>query len=167
MVAIGQGANSAVMEQIERLGSNLVVVLPGASTSGGVRSGFGSAPTLRVADAEAIKNEASAVSDVSYVMRGAAQVQYGERNWNTTIQGVSPGHLDIQVWPLVAGRRMSVEEERSAARVCLIGTTVLANLFGPHENPVGATILVRGVPLRVIGCCRRSARPASGATRTT
>jgi macrolide transport system ATP-binding/permease protein len=151
MVAIGQGANTAVMQQIERLGSNLVVVLPGANTSGGVRGGFGSAPTLRVTDAEAIKEQASAVSEVSYVMRGVAQVQYGEKNWNTTIQGVSPGHLDIQVWPLTAGRRMSVEEEGSAARVCLIGTTVLANLFGPHENPLGATILVKSVPLKVIG----------------
>jgi macrolide transport system ATP-binding/permease protein len=151
MVAIGQGANSAVMAQIERLGSNLVVVLPGASSTGGVRGGFGSAPTLRVTDAEAIRKEASSVADVSYVLRGAAQIQYGEKNWNTTVQGVSPTHLDIQVWPLQAGRRMSVEEEQSAARVCLIGQTVLANLFGAHENPIGTEILVKGVPLRVIG----------------
>jgi macrolide transport system ATP-binding/permease protein len=151
MVAIGQGANTAVMRQIERLGSNLLVVVPGASGIGGVRSGFGSAPTLRVDDAEAIREDAPAVADVSYVTRGSAQVQYGEKNWNTLVQGVSPTHLDIQVWPLVAGRRMSVEEERSAARVCLIGRTVLANLFGPHENPIGATLLVKSVPMRVIG----------------
>jgi macrolide transport system ATP-binding/permease protein len=151
MVAIGQGANTAVMQQIERLGSNMVVVLPGASNTGGARAGFGSAPTLRVSDAQAIQAEASAVAAVSYVMRGAAQVQHGEKNWNTTVQGVSPGHLDIQIWPLVAGRRMTVEEEQSAARVCLIGQTVLANLFGAHENPLGATIQVKNVPLRVIG----------------
>jgi macrolide transport system ATP-binding/permease protein len=151
MVAIGQGANSAVMAQIERLGSNLIVVLPGASSAGGVRGGFGSSPTLRVTDAEAIRAEASEVSAVSYLLRGAAQVQYAEKNWNTTVQGISPGHLDIQVWPLVAGRRMTLEEEQTAARVCLVGQTVLANLFGPHENPLGAEILVKSVPLRVIG----------------
>src|SRR5262245_11218192 len=151
MVAVGQGANRAVIQQIESLGANLVVVLPGASTTGGVRAGFGSASTLRVADAEAIQSDASAVANVSYLLRGAAQAQYGGSNWNTTVQGVSPGFLDIQRWPIVAGRAIGAEEQRRAARVCLIGQTVLHNLFGPHQNPLGATLLVKGVPLEVIG----------------
>src|SRR5262249_13351640 len=89
MVAVGQGANRAVIAQIESLGANLVVVLPGAATTGGVRAGFGSASTLRVSDAEALRKEASAVANVSYLIRGAAQAQYGDKNWNTTINGVS------------------------------------------------------------------------------
>jgi macrolide transport system ATP-binding/permease protein len=151
MVAVGQGANSAVIAQIERLGANLVIVLPGASVTSGVRGGFGSASTLRVADAEAILREASAVSNVSWVLRGAAQAQYAGRNWNTTVQGVSPSYLEIQSWPLEAGRQIRLEEQRAAARVCLIGKTVVHNLFGFSQNPVGATLLVKGVPLEVVG----------------
>jgi macrolide transport system ATP-binding/permease protein len=151
MVAIGQGANAAVIAQIESLGANLLVVLPGAATTGGVRSGFGSASTLRVADAQAIRKEASAVANVSYLIRGAAQAQYGDKNWNTTVQGVSLSYLEIQHWPLVAGRTISRDDEQSGARVCLLGHTVFQNLFGPHENPIGATLIVKNVPLQVIG----------------
>jgi len=151
MVAVGQGANSAVIAQIERLGANLVIVLPGASVTSGVRGGFGSASTLRVADAEAILRDASGVQNVSYLLRGAAQVQYGDKNWNTTVQGVSPSYLEIQSWPLGAGRAISAQEHLTAARVCLIGQTVLHNLFGLSQNPLGATLLVKGVPLEVIG----------------
>jgi macrolide transport system ATP-binding/permease protein len=151
MVAVGQGANSAVIAQIEKLGANLVIVLPGASVTGGVRAGFGSASTLRVADAEAILREAPDVANVSYLLRGAAQAQYGDQNWNTTVQGVSPSYLEIQNWPLTEGRGFSAQEQLTAARVCLIGQTVLRNLFGFSQNPIGATLLVKGVPLEVIG----------------
>jgi macrolide transport system ATP-binding/permease protein len=151
MVAVGQGANSAVIAQIEKLGANLVIVLPGASVTGGVRAGFGSASSLRVADAEAILRDATAVANVSYLLRGAAQAQYADENWNTTVQGVSPSYLEIQSWPLSAGRSISAQEHLAAARVCLIGQTVLHNLFGFSQNPIGATLLVKGVPLQVIG----------------
>jgi macrolide transport system ATP-binding/permease protein len=151
MVAVGKGANAAVIAQIESLGANLLIVLPGTTTNRGVRAGFGSASTLRVSDAQAILNEAPAVAQVSYLIRDAAQVQYGNKNWNTTVQGVSLSYLDIQNWPLAAGRRFSAGEEQRAARVCLLGQTVFRNLFGPYENPIGATVIVKSVPLRVIG----------------
>jgi macrolide transport system ATP-binding/permease protein len=150
MVAIGQGANAAVIAQIERLGSNLLVVLPGATTTGGVRGGFGSASTLRVTDAEALR-EAPAVANVGYLIRGAAQAQYGDKNWNTTVQGVNLSFLEIQHWPVVAGRGLDEDDEQNGARVCVIGQTVFQNLFGPHENPIGATVIVKSVPLQVIG----------------
>ncbi len=151
MVAVGQGANQAVIAQIEALGSNLLIVTPGASTMGGVSGGFGSASSLRVSDAEAIRREASAVANVSYMLRGAAQAQYGGKNWNTVVAGISAGFLEIQQWPLVAGRRFTREDHRAAARVCVLGQTAFRNLFGPHEDPIGATLLLRGVPLQVIG----------------
>jgi macrolide transport system ATP-binding/permease protein len=151
MVAVGQGANQAVIAQIESLGANLLIVLPGASSTGGVRAGFGSASTLTVADAEAIRRDTSAVGNVSYVLRGAAQAQYGDKNWNTTVQGVSSGFLEIQRWPLVAGQTFTSEDHLDAGRVCLLGQTAFRNLFGAHENPIGATILVKSVPLRVAG----------------
>jgi macrolide transport system ATP-binding/permease protein len=151
MVAVGQGANAAVIAQIESLGANLMIVLPGATTTGGARGSIGSASTLRVADADAILKEAPAVARVSYMIRGAAQVQYGNKNWNTTVQGVSLSYLEIQNWPLEAGRTFSAGEEQRAARVCLLGWTVFRNLFGLHETPIGATVLVKSVSLQVIG----------------
>ena len=151
MVAVGQGANAAVEEQIASLGTNLLVVLPGATTSSGVRAGFGSASTLTVSDAEAIEKEDDDVAAVAYLDRQSAQATYGNQNWSTSIQGVTPSYLDIRSWRVVEGRVFSEEDERSAARVCLLGMTVVKNLFGDNQNPVGAEILVKGVPMLVIG----------------
>jgi macrolide transport system ATP-binding/permease protein len=151
MVAVGQGANAAVEEQIASLGTNLLVVLPGATTSSGVRAGFGSASTLTVSDADAVQKEDPAVAAVAYIDRQVAQVGYGNQNWSTSIQGVTPSYLAIRNWPVVAGRAMSEADERDATRVCLLGRTVLKNLFGEHQDPVGATILVKSVPMEVIG----------------
>ncbi len=151
MVAVGQGANEAVRKQIESLGTNLVVVLPGAATQGGVRGGSGSASTLTVGDAEAIRREAPAVGSVSYLIRQSGQVQYGNQNWTTNIQGVSANYPPITNWQIAAGRGISQEDDDSAALVAVIGQTVYRQLFGANENPIGAMIQVKGVPLRVIG----------------
>jgi macrolide transport system ATP-binding/permease protein len=151
MVAVGQGANAAVEAEIASLGTNLLVVLPGATTSSGVRAGFGSASTLTVGDAEAVLKEDAAVSSVGYLDRQVAQVTYGNQNWSTSVQGVTPSYLPIRNWTVSAGRPMSEADERDAARVALLGQTVLKNLFGEHQDPVGATILVKGVPMEVIG----------------
>jgi macrolide transport system ATP-binding/permease protein len=151
MVAVGQGANAAVEEQIASLGTNLLVVLPGATTSSGVRAGFGSASTLTVPDAEAIQKDDAAVAAVAYLDRQVAQVTYGSQNWSTSIQGVTPSYLAIRNWQVVSGRPMSEDDERDASRVCLVGQTVLRNLFGQHQDPVDATVLIKGVPMQVIG----------------
>ncbi|HXQ21431.1 MAG TPA: ABC transporter permease, partial [Candidatus Acidoferrales bacterium] len=151
MVAVGQGANAAVKAQIESLGTNLLVVLPGATTSSGVRGGFGSASTLTVTDAEAIEKEDPAVATVAYQDRQIAQIEYGNQNWSTSVQGVTPSYLPIRNWAVVAGRPMSDDDERDTSRVCLLGQTVLSNLFGAHQDPIGATLLVKNVPLQVIG----------------
>ena len=151
MVAVGQGANAAVEAQIASLGTNLLVVLPGATTASGVRAGFGSASTLTVGDAAAIEKEDSAVATVGYLDRQVGQIMYGNKNWSTSIQGVTPSYLAIRNWQVIAGRPMSDDDERDANRVCLLGHTVLENLFGEHQNPVGATIIVKGVPMEVIG----------------
>ncbi len=151
MVAVGQGANAAVKEQIESLGTNLLIVLPGTTTTGGVRAGFGSASTLTVSDARAIREDDPAVANVAYQIRQIAQVQYGSQNWSTAIQGVTPSFLEIRNWTVVAGRTITQTDERDASRVCLLGHTVLKNLFGAYENPVGATVFIKNVPMRVIG----------------
>ena len=151
MVAIGQGANDAVRKQIESLGTNLLVVVPGATTMGGMRSGQGSASTLTVVDAEALRREAPAVGSVSYLIRQSGQVQYANQNWTTNIQGVSANYPPITNWEIASGRGISQEDDMSAALVAVIGQTVSRQLFGDSENPVGAMIQVKSVPLRVIG----------------
>ena len=151
MVAVGEGANAAVKAQIESLGTNLLIVVPGATTTNGVRAGSGSASTLTVTDAEAIGKDDPAVANVSYVSRQVGQLQYGNQNWSTSLQGVTPSYLTIRNWAVVAGRPMTDDDLRHAAAVCLLGQTVLKNLFGDYEDPVGSTILVKGVPMRVIG----------------
>jgi len=151
MVAVGQGANAAVRAQIEGLGTNLLIVLPGARTAGGVRSGFGSASTLTVADADAIRREAPAVANVSYLIRQQALIQYSDKNWSTAVQEVSPSYFEIRNWPVAVGRGMDEADDAQARRVCWIGQTVYQNLYRPYENPVGTTILVKNVPLQVAG----------------
>ena len=151
MVAVGQGANEAVRKQIESLGTNLVVILPGARTTGGVRGGFGSASTLTVEDARAIRREDPAVTQVGYLIRQQGQVQYGNQNWTTSIQGVSPSYPPITNWRIAAGRAITVEDDSEGALVVVIGQTVYRQLFSPYDNPIGAFIQVKTVPLRVIG----------------
>jgi macrolide transport system ATP-binding/permease protein len=151
MVAVGQGANEAVRKQIESLGTNLVVVVPGAVTAGGVRAGFGSASTLTVADAQAIRREAQAVGSVSYLIRQSGQIQYAGRNWTTGIQGVSANYPPVTNWQIETGRGISPDDDNAAALVVVLGQTAYRQLFGADENPIGATIQVKNVPLRVIG----------------
>src|SRR5450755_2599956 len=162
MVAVGQGANDAVRKQIESLGTNLLVVVPGATTMGGMRSGQGSASTLTVVDAEALRREASAVGSVSYLIRQAGQVQYANQNWTTNIQGVSANYPPVTNWQVVSGRGLSQEDDTNAALVAVLGETVSHQLFGLTENPIGAVIQVKSVPLRVIGVFASKGQTAYG-----
>ncbi len=151
MVAVGQGANEAVRKQIESLGTNLLVVVPGAVTVGGFTGGSGSASTLTLADVDALRREAPAVANVTFLMRQMGQAQYGNQNWTTSIQGVSADYPPITNWEISEGRGISDEDESAAALVAVLGQTVTRQLFGANESPVGARIEVKGVPLRVIG----------------
>ena len=151
MVAVGDGARYSVQQQIQSLGTNLLVVLPGATTANGVRAGAGSISTLTVADGEAIQKEVPAAAAVSYANHQVAQVVYEHQNWSTSIAGTTPIYLTIRDWPVVDGRNFTDEEERSAAPVCLLGRTVVNNLFGPGEDPVGMIVRVKNFPLRVVG----------------
>lgn len=151
MVAIGKGANEAVQKQIASLGTNLIVVLPGTVTTGGVRSGFGSASTLTESDARAILREDTSVAQVAYVIRQMAQVQYRDRNWTTIVAGVTPNFPPATNWEIASGRLITEQDENTGAPVALIGRSVYQQLFAPDENPIGTKILVRGTPVQVIG----------------
>ena len=162
MIAVGQGANEAVRRQIASLGTDLFVIVPGAATSAGVRGGFGSASTLTVADAQAIRREAPAVASVSYLIRQSGQVQYRERNWTTAIQGVTASYPPITNWRIREGRGLTDEDDRGTALVAVIGATVRRQLFGEGESPVGATVLVKGIPLKVVGLYEAKGQTAFG-----
>jgi macrolide transport system ATP-binding/permease protein len=162
MLAVGEGARAALKTQLDSLGTNILVVLPGSIRFNGVRSGIGSASTLRVTDGAAILEEDSAVADLSYVNRQSAQTVNGSLNWSTSIQGVTPSYLSIREWPVVAGRRLDDQDENNARTVCLLGRTVLTNLFGEFQNPIGATIRVKNVDMEVVGVLGVKGHSASG-----
>ncbi|MGC1676593.1 MAG: ABC transporter permease, partial [Candidatus Binataceae bacterium] len=151
MVAVGDGARASVQEQLQSLGTNLIVVLPGATTANGVRGGFGSSSTLNTGDALAIRKEVRAASRVSYMDRQIAQVVNGNSNWSTSVEGITAEYQNIREWPVTSGRAMTDADDKIAAPVCLLGQTVVNNLFGEQQNPVGAMVRVKNFPLRVIG----------------
>ena len=151
MVSIGQGADAAVQKQILSLGTNLLMVIPGATTSSGVRSGWGGVSTLNTTDAVTIKRECSSVADVTYFRRQVVQVIYGDQNWSTVAQGATPSYRSVRDWPVVAGAFYTQRDEDTANRVVVLGRTVVDHLFGPGEDPVGAQVRIKDVPFRVIG----------------
>ena len=162
MVAVGEGARAAVQAQVQSLGTDLLVVLPGSTWINGVRAGFGSASTLRVADVGAILEQDSAVADASYVNRQSAQVVNGHNNWYTSVQGVSRSYLSIRSWPILAGHGFTEQDEQQANPVCLLGRTVMKNVFGEFSDPVGATVLVKNVPMVVIGVLAEKGHSPTG-----
>jgi putative ABC transport system permease protein len=149
MIAVGAGAQKRVEEQIRALGSNLLLVMPGATTAGGVRMGFGSSSTLTEDDVFAINRDLPEAL-AAPALRGSAQVIWGNANWSTQIYGVTAEYLDVRQWPLASGRVFEPNEAASAAKVCLIGATVAKQLFG-GADPVDQTIRIKRVPFTVIG----------------
>ena len=149
MIAVGAGAQARVEEQIRSLGSNLLLILSGTTTAGGVRMGFGSNQTISEDDAAAIPREI-AQAMAAPALRGTAQIVWGNQNWSTVIFGVTPEYIDVRQWELAAGRLFDATDMAGATKVCLIGQTVARQLFG-GADPVGQAIRVRRVPFTVIG----------------
>ena len=151
MVSIGQGADAVVQTQMKSFGTNLLMVMPGATTAAGVRSGWGGASTLTADDAVAIRSGAPALAEASYFRREVAQVVAGERNWATALQGTPPSYFRIRPWQVRLGSAYDERDEAGAARVALLGQTVADQLFGPGQDPVGSTIRFKNVPFRIVG----------------
>jgi putative ABC transport system permease protein len=150
MLAVGRGASNKISEQISAVGSNLIIVIPGSTTSSGIRLGSGSSQNLTRADADAIKNECSAVSTTAPVLNGSAQIIYGNSNWASIVYGTDEGMLEVRDWTLATGRNFYEQEIRSAAKVCILGQTVVDNLFG-NDDPINQIIRIKKVPFTVIG----------------
>ncbi|MBK9316964.1 MAG: ABC transporter permease [Acidobacteria bacterium] len=163
MVSIGQGATASVQEQIAGVGTNLLFVSAGSQNVGGVRSGTGatSLNTLTVDDIEAIGREIPSVANASPTVNTRAQLVFGNRNWNSSVQGVNENFLQIRKWAVESGEFFTEADVRSAARVVVIGRTVADNLF-PGTVAVGQTIRARNLPFRVIGVLAKKGQDPSG-----
>jgi len=160
MMAVGQGAQEAVKQSINAMGSNLFIVLSGSSTSSGARSSSGSNSSLTVADANAI-SELDAVSNVAPMSMGSAQVVFASNNWSTSVIGTTPPYLDIRAWDLEDGYVFSDSDLRSATRVALVGKTVVENIFGDID-PIGKTIRIKQNPFVVIGVLKSKGQSLDG-----
>ncbi len=149
MIAVGAGAQARVEEQIRSLGSNLLLIMSGARTQGGVRLPQGSSQTLSEDDAIAI-NQEIADALAAPAVRGGAQVVAGNANWSTQIYGTTPEYLQVREWPLTAGRGFTPAEMARAGKVCLLGATVARELFG-DADPLDQVIRIKRVPFTVVG----------------
>ena len=161
MLAVGTGASEKIKEQLSSMGTNLLLVLPGSTTSGGLRMGLGSQPTLTKDDADAVLREIPKVQEVAPVLSGAAQVVYGNQNWSTGVYGSTPGIFVVRDLSLIAGRGFTEQDVRSATKVAVLGQTVVTNLFG-SANPVGQVIRIKKLPFTVIGVLAEKGQSMQG-----
>ncbi|MCF8198463.1 MAG: ABC transporter permease [Sulfuritalea sp.] len=161
MIAVGNGAQARVEEQIKSLGSNIILVLNGSTTSSGARGGYGSQPTITEDDAYAMNKEVAEIHAAAPSLRGSGQVVMGNTNWSTTLYGTTPEYLSVREWPIVEGRGFEQAEINGASKVALIGQTVAINLFG-ESNPVDQVVRVNKVPLTVIGVLGRKGQNMMG-----
>jgi putative ABC transport system permease protein len=161
MMAVGSGASYVISQQIASIGSNILLVIPGSTTSSGLRTGSGGVQTLTYDDSRAIQNDCPSVEMASGTVRGSGQVVYGNQNWSTLLMGASPELFAIREWPVVVGRSITTSDVDSAAKVCILGQTVAQTLFGA-EDPVGKMIRIKKVPFTVVGILERKGQSPQG-----
>ncbi len=161
MLAIGQGAEFSVKQQISALGTNVLIIFPGSQATGGIRFGAGSQTTLTEDDAAAIARECPAVAYVSPGSRAGGQVIAGNLNWGTIIEGTGADYLIMRQWNIEYGEYFTELDVKGASKVCILGRTVADNLF-PDATPVGQTVRIRNVPFKVIGVLSKKGQNAMG-----
>ena len=161
MVAIGNGAKLEIEKQISSIGSNLIIVLPGATSSGGVRFGTGTQMTLTIQDAEALKKESPYIEDTTFSIHEVLQVVYKNMNWSSLVRGTNTSFFRIQEWELERGRFFNEGDIKSGNRVAVIGYTVVKNLFG-LEDPIDKTIRIEKIPFKVIGILKEKGTSPRG-----
>lgn len=150
MLAIGNGAQLSIQKEMRSMGTNLIMIRSGSSTSGGARMGHGSQPTLKNGDADAIQNKIAAIHLAVPVVNDSGQIVYGNTNWATNIVGTDNRYFEIKEWDLAFGREFSETDIKNANKVAILGQTVVKELFGDID-PLGKTIRIKGLPFTVIG----------------
>jgi putative ABC transport system permease protein len=162
MVAIGEGAKARVEESFASMGSNLLIVLPGSTSTGGQRGGFGSMPTLTWDDLGAIRSEVPSVKYAAPQLRANAQLLSEDQNWNTTVFGTTTEYFAIRNWPVAIGSAMSDSDLESGSKVVFLGQTVADKLFGPNADPTGQLVRVKNIPFEVKGVLAKKGQSSTG-----
>ncbi len=164
MLSVGEGAKGKISKDISSMGSNLLMVMSGASTSGGVRMNLGSQPTLTMKDAEAILKDCPSVLNVAPILSGNKQIIFANQNWSTGVYGITPSYLTIGLWEIEDGRAISEEDVKNTMKVAILGSTVVTNLFGDLD-PIGRKIRIGGMPFKVIGILQSKGQSGMGQDR--
>ena len=164
MVAIGQGSKKSIQDQLSSMGSNMITIRPNSNQTagGGARLDATNLQSLTLDDIKAIQSQAQYINAVSPAVQGRGQVINGSLNWPTTMQGVSPDFLTIRNWPLKEGAPFGDEDVKGATKVCLVGQTVVDNIFDPGDDPVGKTIRFNKIPFKIIGVLSEKGENAFG-----
>ena len=161
MVAIGKGAEKRIQDQIASMGTNLIMIFPGAMQSRGVHMGPDQGVRLTLDDVDRLKKNSTLVDAVSPVVRAGVQVIGGSGNWNTGVYGGSEQYLEIRDWPLTSGENFTASDIRAQNKVCIIGQTIVKNLF-ETDDPVGQQLRLRNVPFKIIGVLKERGQNAFG-----
>ena len=162
MMAIGQGSKESVRKNISQMGTNIIMIRPGADMRGGVRQDPSAMQTLKVADYEKINAEKNYISHVSPEVSASGQAIFGAKNTLTSLYGETPEVLDIRQWTIQDGECFTEEDVKKSAKVCLVGKTVVDELFGEGQDPVGRVIRFKSIPLRIIGVLKSKGYNAFG-----
>jgi putative ABC transport system permease protein len=162
MVAIGEGAKAQVEKAFAAMGTSLLIVMPGSSTSGGSRGGFGSQPTLTWDDLKAIQTEVASVRMAAAVLRSSASLVSEDQNWTTTVQGTTPEYFDIRNWRTASGTNISQSDCDGGTKVIVLGLTVAKQLFGPAADPIGQVVRIKNTPFMVVGVLEAKGQSPTG-----
>ena len=162
MLAIGQGSKQSIQAQISTLGTNVLMIFPQASNTGGVRMEAGSSQKMTLDDVTAIVERCPSVAYVTPQVRTSGQLVAGNLNWRTSVYGVYPNYFDIRNLKLVSGSLYTMTDDRSATKVCVVGQTVVTNLFGAGADPLGNYIRINKIPFKIIGITEKKGQNAFG-----
>lgn len=161
MMAVGTGAQENIKSQIASLGTNVLLIFPGSTNQGGVRGGMGTMQSLTQDDFEALRTQCPSVAKMTPQVRAGGQVIFGEQNWRTSVIGATSEYFDIRSWTLSSGQFFTDGDVKSATKVCIVGQTIVDNLF-KGEDPVGAVIRIRDMPFRIVGVLTPKGQSAQG-----
>lgn len=161
MLSIGEGAKEKINKYISSMGSNLLMVMSGSTTSSGVRMGSGTQPTLTIKDAYAIKKSCPSVLEVAPTVSQVGQMVYSSQNWSTSVMGITTGFMSIRLWEIDSGRAISEDDIKNTTKVAVLGSTVTTNLFGDMD-PINKTVRINGMPFKVIGLLKSKGQNGMG-----
>ncbi len=162
MLAIGEGSKQSIQAQISTLGTNVLMIFPQASSTGGVRMEAGSSQKMTLEDVTAIVERCPSVAFITPQVRTSGQLVAGTQNWRTSVYGVYPNYFDIRNLKLVSGTMYTMTDDRSATKVCIVGQTVVTNLFGAGADPIGSYIRINKIPFKIIGITEKKGQNAFG-----